>query len=554
MLLPVSKNPPHKCGKVYLLRDIITLYFDLRLNWWQSCINGTLKAGKDADSMRKYLAEIEDEMMKKNRSGQIRKAIIFVNDLDVVRCVLPDGETTSRRKDKKLEFSLEVESDHFVFRNFNILFNRRTEKVAEMFPHMALSRSMSEYIKSFDLPLSQIRFSLAYITKKIFYKDIKAELWEYARENHLILKNPDYYADMQAGSQGGALSMFKPEDLQKIFYGVLSFDKKTAYPSYFVKDKYFPIGKIVKINLMPHKRIEQIRYRLAAGKWIKVVIEPEEEIEELRNFRSPKKRLYGLEFWDFAILEKCGIDFYKILEKYPFRLYISEKTGYMPECFRRKIIELYNLKNAERCKSSPKRFLYKTQLDMLYGKGLQKYDFKTRRDLFKKYVLRGDNFLQPQMSMHVVAAMRHEMMLVVGHFGADCISFDTDGAKIVGDPGEIAEFFEKMNGYIMIKNEEAGFPSDIGIWDFEYEAERYIQFAPKVYAYQVVDECPVCKFAGLSERSLRKYLEKIEGDPFEVWQRDGIQTETGGGWLYIPEIPGFLEIKQKYCIKKDDSD
>lgn len=552
MLLPISQNPLHKVGEIYLHRDIITLYFDLRLNWYQSCINGKIYAGKSVQSLNDYLEKIVDEMNKKNRNGQSRKCVIFVNDLDVVRHVLPDGETTSKRKDKKLEFSLEVSSKHFVFRNFNILFNRRTEKVAEMFPGMALCRAMAEYLKSFGLPLTQLRFSLAYISKKIFYKDIKSELWEYARENNLILKNPDYYADMQAGSQGGALSSFSKDDLQKIIYGVISYDKKSAYPSFFIKDRYFPIGKIIKINLMPAQKIDILRHRLAGGKWCKVVIEPENDLEELRHFRSPKKRLYGVEFWDFDTLEKCGIDIFKILEREPFRLYVSEKTGYMPECFRRKIIELYNIKNAEKERNSPKRFIYKTQLDMLYGKGLQKYDFRTRKDLFKKYVLRGDNFLQPHMSMHVVAAMRHEIILVVSKFGKSCIAFDTDGVKLQGDPDEIADFFRKMNGYIMIQNERSGFTSDIGIWDFEFEAERFIQFAPKVYAYQVCDECPVCKFAGLSERALRKYLATIKGDPFEVWERDGIQTETGAGWLFIPQIPGFIQQKNPYVIKKEE--
>ena len=554
MLLSVSKHPPHKVGSVYMLRDIITLYFDLRLNWWQSSCNDAISKGKDIDSMKDYLAAIHKEMQQKNRSGQLRKAVVFVNDLDVVRCVLPDGETVSRRKDKKLEFSLEIETDFFVFRNFNILFNRKTEKCAEMFPGVALCRAMAAYIKSFDLPITQMRFSLAYISKKIFYKDIKKELWEFARENSLILKSPDYFMDMHAGAQGGALSMFQPEQLQKVFYNVLSFDKKSAYPSFFIKDKFFPTGKIIKLNLMPKKKIEMLRLRLGAGKWCKVVIEPPEIIPELAQFKTPKKMLYGLEFWDFDTLKRSGIDYNAFLERYPFRLYISESTGYMPRCFREKIMKLYRLKNAERNKNSPKRFLYKTQLDMLYGKGLQKYDFKSRNDLFKKYVLRGENFLQPQMSMHVVAAMRHEILLVVSHFSSGCISFDTDGVKLQGDPDEIKRFFDLWNDFIMLQNEKAGFPSDIGIWDFEYEAERFIQFAPKVYAYQCCDECIVCKFAGMSERALGKYMQQINGDPFEVWQRDGIQAETGGGWLYIPEIPGFLEIKQKYSIRKDDAD
>ena len=559
MILSIAKYPPHHCGDIQILRDKITAFFDMRVNWWQCCINGNIKAGKDADSFQALLSEISAEISSKSRAGTKRKAVIFINDLDCTRMILPDGQKTTAKKVKAgIEYSMEYDTDSIIFRNFNILFNNKTEKVMKMFPGYPCCVAMQKFLDMFDLPLTDLRYSLAYLTKKTFYKDIKSDLWENTRMHRRILRDRATYNDMQAGNQGGMLTSFSGDNciLFQILKNVASFDKKSAYPSYFITDRYFPVGKVIRVTGAENYRKLQLADAIRKKQWFKIVIECELSDPEMQIFKTPGAGLYGIEFWDYRVLQKCGIDIFALLTGKKWRLYRCTFTGYMPDVFRRKVIQLYERKNAIEDKNDPERFLIKTQLDMLYGKGLQKYDFATDQDVFKKYVLRGENFLLPQMSMHVVAAMRHELLTVAGYFGADCFAYDTDGVKIrLDDPGQLdkeSEFFAKINGYIMDKNKAAGFVSDIGIWDHEYTARRFIQFAPKVYAYEDSSGKVTCKFAGVAERYTKKYLgDKTPDEIFDMWERHGLDLQTCAGWMYVPEKKWFIELKNDYKILKE---
>lgn len=561
MLLSTAKNPPSKSGDVLYMQDLICIYFDLKTNWSMFYINGTVRGFKSLEEFKTEIGGITEEIREKNRSGKKLKAVVFINDLDVVKMILPDGQASNATKSKNgVRYMLEFETDSFQFRNFNIIFNNRTQRIQKLYPDLPICVGMAEFIKSLGLPLKHCRYSLAYVSKRIFYADIKSELWEDTKQNHRMIRDLQTWQDMQAGNQGGALSSFSgASDIRfDILYDIGSYDKKSAYPSYFIRDRFFPVGKITRIIGNASYRLRILRGLIGRRAWFKIVINCAGAIDELALFRTASKTdvfEYGVEFWDYYTLKDCGIDIFNILtlQGVTFRLYATEKTGYMPDCFRRKIIDLYNKKNALP-KNSAERFMIKTQLDMIYGKGLQKYDFKTDRDVIRKYTLRGENFLSPAMSMHVVAGVRHEVLKISARFAGDCIAIDTDGVKIdLYTAGEetVSEFFEAVNDFILDANRAAGFDSDIGIWDHEYTAERFIQFAPKVYAYQEQDELPVCKFAGISERHLLKYLQQLDGDPFEIWNRDGIHAKTCNGWHYLTDI-GFLENVIDYTIERND--
>lgn len=559
MLLSTKKNPPNRCGNLLTTRDMICIYYDLKTNWSMFYINGNISGFKSIGDFRSEMQGIADEVAEKDKAGRGLRCIAFINDLDVISAILPDGQDSGAKKKKSdITYTLELVTERMVFRNFNMIFNNRTQRIQQLYPGKPICEGMALFIKSLGLPLKYCRYSLAYVSKRIFYQDIKEELWADTRAHGRILRDVQTYSDMQAGCQSGALSAFSgSHDIRfKLLHDVYSFDKKSAYPSYFVQDKFFPIGKIERIVGNEPYRLRVLRALLATSQWFKLIIESVEEVEELRNFRNINQKkggfLYGVEFWDFHTLRDAGVDVIEILsrENIIFRLYGTKKTGYMPDCFRRKIVQLYEEKN-KLPKNSPEKFLKKTQLDMIYGKGLQKYNFQTDQEVFKKYVLRGENFLSPAMSMHVVAGMRHEMLKVADIIGAEVIAIDTDGFKGCGNLERAKKIVDDLNAFIIEKNRAAGFETDCGIWDFEYFADKFIQFAPKVYAYQVVDESPVCKFAGISERHLKKYMQQINGDPFETWERDGIQAQTCGGWYYLPCI-GFLEKKVDYIIKKEN--
>ena len=543
------------------MQDLICIYFDMKTNWSMFYINGSVRGFKSLDEFRSEIDGIAVEIGEKNRSGKNLKAVVFINDLDVVKMILPDGQASNSTKSKNgVRYTLEFETDNFQFRNFNIIFNNRTQRIQKLYPDLPICAGMAEFIKSLGLPLKHCRYSLAYVSKRIFYADIKSELWEDTKQNHRMIRDLQTWRDMQAGNQGGALSSFSgASDIRfDILYDIGSYDKKSAYPSYFIRDKYFPVGRITRITGNASYRLRILRGLIGRRKWFKIVINCAEKIDALSLFRTASKKdcfEYGVEFWDYYTMKDCGIDLIPILTApgVTFRLYATEKTGYMPDCFRRKIIELYDKKNALP-KNSAERFMIKTQLDMIYGKGLQKYDFKCNRDVIRKYTLRGENFLTPAMSMHVVSGVRHEVLKISARFAGDCIAIDTDGVKIdMYTAGEdtVTEFFDAVNDFILDENCAAGFYSDIGFWDHEYTAERFMQFAPKVYAYQEPDESPVCKFAGISERHLLKYLQQLDGDPFEIWHRYGINAKTCNGWHYLPDV-GFLENVIDYAIERND--
>lgn len=563
MLLPISKNPPHKIGDLHFLRDIITVYFDMRINWWQACTNGIVSADKDVETFENYVENLKAEIIKKCRKDEKRRAIIFINDLDVTHFILPSGEKTQATKTKAgITYSLEYNTEFFCFRNFNIICNSKTEKVAQLFPGKPLCAAMSDFIKMFDMPIINIRYSLAYITKRVFYQDIKNELWQDTVKAHRIPRTRQLYYDMLAGSSSGLLSSFSDgENIFKVLHSIGSFDKRSAYPAYFVHDKYFPIGRVYEVCGTDSFRTASMRDAIRRGQWFKIVIDSDSEIEELKMFRDVGKLaawysefVYGVEFWDEKILQKCGVDLAETINGKKFRIYRTEKTGYMPQCFREKIVYLYNIKNAIKDKNAAQRYLIKTQIDMIFGKGLQKYDFLTDADVFRKFVCRGDNFLLPQMSMHVVSAMRHELLTAAAHFSGSVTAFDTDGIKIdfaKMDKNAAIEYFEKMNEYIMEKNRAAGFYCNIGTWDFEYTAENFIQFAPKVYAYK--DETGLkCKFAGVPERFLKKAIKNVPCETlFEKWENEGLSIEIGAGWCFLPERKIFIEQKTNYEIRKE---
>ena len=152
--------------------------------------------------------------------------------------------------------------------------------------------------------------------------------------------------------------------------------------------------------------------------------------------------------------------------------------------------------------------------------------------------------------MHVVSGVRHEVLKIAQHFCTETQAIDTDGLKLSGELSEIKSFFDAMNQYIIDENRKAGFDSDIGIWDYEYTAEKFMQFAPKVYAYQPAGGRLVCKFAGISERHLKRYLRSIYGDPFALWAASGIHAQTCAGWYYLTDT-GFFEKIVDFIIERE---
>ena len=557
MLLPISKNRPHVRGDVQVCRDFVCLYFDVRSDRFECCVNGQLTSGETVDDFRAFIDGLVEEKEKANRKKTTRKIIAFVNDLDIVSVILPEGEKSSMKKRKNgREYIIEIFTDHFDFRNFNVLANGTVDSIQDIFKKSP-AESMYLFVSMFGEAPINVRFSLAYMTKRIFYKDIKDELWEIIKEEQSILKDKSIYAAMQAGNQAGMLTRYRKGDpyLFTVHNKIMSFDKKSAYPSYFVRDRYFPIGKVYRIGGGNKLKLRIIQERARAGAWFKIVLHPNHEIDCLAAFKTRGKCEYGIEYWDYrTITEELRIQLLALIEHERIALYGCDHTDYLPLVFRDKIAELYERKNSITDHQSPERYLIKTQLDMLFGKGLQRFDFATNSEVFKKYVCRGDNFMTPQLSNHVVAAMRHELIKVIHDLRSFVLTYDTDGAKLAYND-QVFIYFEHINAYIKRANEIAGFAGcDIGVWDYEGCFDKLIQFAPKVYAYQIGEET-VCKFAGVQRRFVRQFLKEHKGeDVFALWERDGLIMEMCRGVKYDTRIKKFLEILGEYRIQREDKD
>ena len=91
MLKSTAKNPPNKQGDLLTTRDLIFVYYDLKTNWSMFCINGTVRGFKSIPEFQTELQGIAEEVAEKDRSGKGLRAVFFINDLDIVRAILPDG-------------------------------------------------------------------------------------------------------------------------------------------------------------------------------------------------------------------------------------------------------------------------------------------------------------------------------------------------------------------------------------------------------------------------------------------------------------------------------
>lgn len=77
--------------------------------------------------------------------------------------------------------------------------------------------------------------------------------------------------------------------------------------------------------------------------------------------------------------------------------------------------------------------------------------------------------------------------------GAIILERDTDSVKFQGNKEKVLELLEKENKEIIRRLVNSGLSfkeatCGIGQWKFEYEAEKFIQTAPKHYSYCVDGE------------------------------------------------------------------
>ena len=160
------------------------------------------------------------------------------------------------------------------------------------------------------------------------------------------------------------------------------------------------------------------------------------------------------------------------------------KWDYLPIKFRRHIVEFYRKKE----EGNTGKF-YKLCLNSLNGKSIS--DYETEKTNKSKV-----NFLGPQHGFQVIEIGRRileDMTKKLRDMGAIILERDTDSVKFQGNKEKVLELLEKENKEIIRRLVNSGLSfkeatCGIGQWKFEYEAEKFIQTAPKHYSYCVGGE------------------------------------------------------------------
>lgn len=393
-----------------------------------------------------------------------------------------------------------------------------SSKLIDMFPNTtSITSKMYQYISQFGNPCDNaIQYGLAHQVKKMFYRNIAPELWEETKSHKHYYYDIETYNDMYAGAKYGHMDTL----IDGTYYAenVIGFDKKSAYPSVLINDNVFPIGKIRNIKYCPSLTVHTIIDHIKEHKWIKIVFDG--KINGLRAWYDDKMDKTAMEYYDILQCDLLGgwSHFTDAINSNDYRLYDCQETGYLSKTFRNEIIKLYNEKETNP-KNSTARFLAKTMIDMLVGKGIQKKYFNDRNDVIKYYKGRGENYLTPEFALHCIARVRYE--LVKAQIETGGIYEDTDGIKVYKTQENI-EYFEELNRKILERNRLAGFETNIGIWDIEINADRFICFGKKFYTYDD-NGTIINKWAGVVEEMKSISIDLLpDGDIIDNMRKHGI--------------------------------
>lgn len=157
------------------------------------------------------------------------------------------------------------------------------------------------------------------------------------------------------------------------------------------------------------------------------------------------------------------------------------KWDYLPIKFRRHIIEFYKKKE-----EGSRGNFYKLCLNSLNGKSIS--DYETEKTNQSKA-----NFLAPQHGFQVIEIGRrilNDMTEKLIKLNCVILERDTDSVKFQGNKEKVLELLEEENKAIVRRLVDSGLTykeasCGIGQWKFEYDAEKFIQTAPKHYSYCV---------------------------------------------------------------------
>lgn len=547
----------------YVAKDLVCLDYDLLSAEWSMTVNALTFTGKGYQSLKEHLDKLCDESEARNRSKKIEdtRILIVAEPLQYITLLLKD--IYSLKEENILVYNnsegkrivSEVDTGRIIFRNYRSLTEVKKEETTDTDKTYAecMRKVMSMYD---DYNPSQFRYTAASMANKKFYKAIPHSVLMKERGRSCVFKNMRHYNASMTGCKRGYFRTFEVDDARdgitwNIHENVYSFDKKSAYQSKFISDRSFPLGETY---LNTHNTLEILSTRMRDHKWFKLVLYTTKNNDFaynsfMRTFYDERFKAYGIDFWDVKTIRDVGFfdKFLYWLENNTgdWALITSDKTGYMPLVFRERLMNVYLMKDMLQ-RGDPLRVIVKQMLETLYGKSIQNYDFKTKNEVYEHYAKNAEKFISPNQALHVVSAVRHEIITLIRLLGDDVISYDTDGIKVIGSHPDV---FDVVNKTIRERNKAAGFEgSNIGTWQLEFNASRFIQFNTKQYAYDlnhIAGQEPDIHWtmAGLNNESINSFLDDIKGqDPFDyLIENNGYNFKKPSGYRYDKETKTFTK-------------
>lgn len=547
--------------------------------------------------------KVKHSTKEKRREGA--RLLVFANELDCLKALIVSRCGSADPVGEKERFGMRhinyLMTEHLLFANFNVLSNSSADRVHQMIGKDTKLGSCIALLDEMSLDWTRIRWSLAHKAQQDFYRPISSKIWtEIKTHPTLDLKwwylSIDIYNAMLTGSAAGLLARFDGKNralARKVKRDVISFDKSSAYPSVFVSDDMFPLGLISEER---ENKAAQIIKCARDRRWFKITIDTAEEIHELMMFRSADDSGYGIEYYDYLILKRQGrlAALFEQLNRHydQFHLFTSDYTGYLLDTFRLAILRAFSRKAEIKDRSDPRRYYIKTQIDMLFGKGLQRVDATTTRELNKIYRGRGDKYLRPEHSMHAVARVRYELYNIVMDIfdgGGEVIAFDTDGFKAVDSP-IVRSVIDAANKRELSRLEKALVFADdpetyldfdsvyyddiddnrerparddynytheclyyyrecgIGIWELEYQADLFIQIGTKQYVWIDSETQRVeSKTAGITKLDFWRAINgtgKQGEELFQYLAENKITFARKRGYIFDPVDEAYDEVRE----------
>lgn len=547
-----------KHGDILLAKDLICLWYDPISDDWEISLNESVFWGKGVKTMVEHLKDLSRESRERKRDAGAKastRIIVFVNNLGILRPVIEQFFTVEDDSCEKEVYAgcsviFEILTTEIHFRNFKALLNDIPENFKKIYQG-SICEVMAQCIKSFDSPPHKVRYSLAHMTQKEFFKPILKEIRK--ERGNTNFESTETFENCEAGSRAGLYTLFYEDSNEcwKIYQDITSYDKKSAYPSVFVNNSKFPIGRIVQHT---GNKLKWLLQCLEKNHWFKIVIKSNYPFgPELATWKTKGKDEYGIEFYDYKSLVYLDYEqhFIRWLAEHDdeWCILVSYDTGYLSDCFRNRIIELYDFKNSILDKNNPQRKKAKTMLDMLYGKGIQRRFYRDVKELNKYFFSHSDIALLPQHSMHVIATVKYELFWLNSYASdGDVIAYDTDGIKLSKKASRKA--INDLNGHILKQNEDAGYKTDIGIWEEEYFAKRFVQFKTKTYVYED-DKGLHWKIAGVKQEEINKFLNNmsvINADPIDYIMDKGWTFDVPAEYRYDENTLKYTPTFNKYIL------